>query len=241
MIPVQYDKYEIIGFDGRLPNGIECGRSLPVVHLKETQVYIKGNKLFYMSDSTSVECYNNLAITLLAEEGRLTLLPTPVPMIPNAQVLYARESLLHTLDFDLTQRLQLPDCDAGILQWQYLNHDHAGAWVTAAPTRVVQSIMNYWGRQLQEKAETMLKEYFATQDVKYLEQGRALITAGRAAAKDGELRKGLHALAAVTLKDKPNVLSRVWELFVSREFPEMTRAEFDIQMETLEAKLRQST
>jgi len=130
MTEMDYSNIEIVGFNGQLlVPAVQCGRSLPVGHIKNNHAYFLANENFHLKGvgHGTVSTYSKRELDEYARFYRITLIDDFYPMVKDAMVIYATRDKLESNGFN---PLEITDINESKLVWQ--NLPEKGVWVTVS-------------------------------------------------------------------------------------------------------------
>jgi len=237
-MPVQYEKYEIVGFVGDV--SLPCASATPIGRETRRDIYFRPALRFHTEEELGIEggeLNSHRGPSAIQHHfSDSTMLPNAVPMVPHARMVYATESFLKDADF-LTDEAPTDSFDGLALSWQSIDRIPK-VWITYASAETIDKLMSHWATGLKDSAESQLRDHYSDGDGQHLDEAQRLAEYGLCAAHGPDLRWSLYLTLAVSKKDEEGAVDRIWGEHISGRIPGKERATFDKGVEELEAKLK---
>jgi len=216
----EYTEFEVVGFDST-PK-IECGRSLPLLRNLTTNSFSMGtNQLHNPSHELAI---SEEEIKSWLAEGRITMLPKPLPAFQHAIIVYAREDMLR-----LGNGLTLPKRIGNHrLQWQRLLEHDPRTWTTLVPESLSITLLDLWGLHFRDLTTMLLERFLLEQDEAFRAQAETTAEIARGAAMNVRLRCEIfvrHGLA-ILHSNTPERIETVFNIIVRREYPQWNHDDY---------------
>lgn len=220
--PCNYDELEIVGFDGT--TRAVCGRYLPLVRHKPSDQFFKLSSRNETHQSRPV--YTRDEVEHFNAQGRITSIPSPVPAFHGAMVIYTSRELFNSVERHKSS-----------LDWQEIESQ---GWVACTTEDKAERYLNSVAWVIMAKATEELLVFFATQADEYQERAERLMKMARTAACEKTLKARVYVRYGLTLKfsKTPERLDNVYQLRISREFPNWTWETFQMRIMRLTEMLQ---
>lgn len=221
-----YQDVKVIGFNGSPLDG--CGRALPIAHHELENIYFQ----LPLSDRDEVapeRLYTGEEVNNLNRLGRVTLFPRSVEAPPHAMVFYITQTFLYAGRWDEPKVLE------PAFEWQELNVEKLKdrVWAACATQSAVERVMNRAGLKLMGIATAALSFFVSASNEQESDEIEQVIKMALYAARSKSLRASIFLRYGLllTLSDRPERLDNLYELFLSRQFPDWTWEAFHKRLE----------
>ncbi|GEM_PF-2406356 len=211
----------VVGYDGQPL--VECGVSRPLLQDTSTKRCFLGRE----------QMGNGDILKEWTQEGRITLLVKPVPLIPRGVVVYVSKKLLGRAGIPLPK-----ECDDRFVYWQRDSRCSETVRVGVVTAVGANQMRDYWALILKNRAMVLLGQGSVHHNKKLLEQAKKTALMARAAAHGRVLRREVHLTygLSMALLD-PSKLGRVFDITFRSEYPDWDFGRYSRKIESMRKAL----
>lgn len=175
--------------------------------------------------------YNFEEILDYAKQGRISLLVSPTPAKEDGLMLVVNETMLNVLGLDYRRKVFEQSV---VKEWRAFI-DYHDVWAGYAPEPELNIFLDEWAEALFTHGIELFKQHWQTLQSSEANPAAAVFTMARQAAHTASIR--YKALVAYCLRyldsDTSYKIDNLFTLRISKQFPEITREQFENDMSNL--------